>query len=183
MCRKYPLLLVLLSTACTGFDDPVTDDVGEAAICDDVATWEREWSELEADLAAEIGQLRGGGGECGDRVFDGGQIVPVHVPALRCAARIHARDMGERGVLSHQGSDGSDVVERITAAGYEGVPRGQLIAAGELDPAAVVQSWMADDGQCEALFDRRLKDIGVGLWREGPSEHPYWVLTFGTPPP
>lgn len=171
----------VLLVGCTGFDDPVVDDVGDAAICISVETWESEWSVLEQELAEEIGKLRGAGGQCADEDFAGGQVVAVHNPNLRCAARLHARDMAEQGSLTHDGSDGSDAVARIDEAGYAGTARGQVIAAGELDPRAVVDAWLADPTQCAALRDRELKDVGVGLWREGASRHPYWVLTFGTP--
>jgi uncharacterized protein YkwD len=94
---------------------------------------------------------------------------------------LHARDIAERGTLTHIGSDGSNPIDRIAAAGYVGIPRGQIIAAGQIDPEGAIDQWLADETQCGALRDTKLKDIGVGLVREGVDEHPYWVVTFGSP--
>ena len=180
--RTSTIALTAALTACSsGFDDPVSVDVGDAEICVSVAVSEREWTDFEEAMVAKIGQLRGEGGTCGQDEFGPDGVVAVHIPELRCAARLHARDIAERGTLTHIGSDGSNPIDRIAAAGYVGIPRGQIIAAGQLDPEGAIEQWLADKTQCGALRDAKLKDVGVGLVRDGVDEHPYWVVTFGSP--
>jgi hypothetical protein len=172
--RLLPLTLVY---GC-GFADPIDADVGDAAQCEEVETWERAWTEMEEDLAHAIASARGAGGPCGDTEI--GQTAVVEMsPPLRCAARLHARWMGKRVRDGHEGPGGETPAERIFAAGYEGIPRGQLTADRYDDAEAALNAWFDDPEQCATLRDIGLDDVGVGVWRTSAGRF-RWVLTLGS---
>lgn len=160
-----------------GFVDPVTDDVGEASYCEDVAEWEGDWSELELDLIQEINAARGVGGECDDVDIKPDVILDLS-PELRCAARKQARDMARQGELSHTGNDSSDFPERAAQADYEGIPRAEILAVGYGDAPAVFDQWVASEEHCPVVYDRENDEVGAGVFQT--QDTLWWVLTLGT---
>jgi uncharacterized protein YkwD len=66
--------------------------------------------------------------------------------ALANAARDHVRDIGSRGTLSHEGSDGSSPRDRISRY----LPRvrnlGETISFGPNDARSVIMELLIDDG-------------------------------------
>lgn len=178
--RGLLALALFTSGGCGGFEDPVFDDMGPAAHCAAFDTWERAWSEAEVDMAQAISSARGAGGDCGEQSFGANAPLVTMVPELRCAARQHASDLRRRGTLDHYGKDGRSPVDRIYAAEYPGIPRGQLIARGDLDTQAVLSAWLSDPEQCAALLDRELDEVGVGVRVKAAGDVPYWVVTLGT---
>lgn len=158
------LFLLVPAVAACGFVDPVTDDVGEASYCEDVAEWEGDWSELELDLIQEVNAARGLGGEC-----DGDDIKPDVIldlaPELRCAARKQARDMARQGELGHVGSDSSEFPERAADAGYAGIPRAEILAVGFGDAPAVFDQWVTSEEHCPVVYDRDNDEVGAGVFQ------------------
>ncbi len=179
--RACLLASVSLSlTGCLEFQEPVEDELGDADRCAALETWEGDWSRLEQDMVLAVSALRGMGGQCGDAEPFGRAPAVVHVPELRCAAREHAAFLARKGRLSHLGSNDRDTATRLYDAGYTGIPRGELIARGELDPEAVIAAWLEDEDSCNALLDRELDEVGAGLRVKATGDVPYWVLTLGT---
>jgi len=97
--------------------------------------------------------------------------------ALVAAARIHARDMAEHESMSHEGSDGSKPVERISKQGYEGRRTGENIAWGAKSVPEVMKTWLnSPPHRANILGD--FSEIGVA--REVSAKGaPYWCVTFG----
>jgi uncharacterized protein YkwD len=92
-------------------------------------------------------------------------------PQLTAAAARHANDVLQNGTVSHTGSDGSSVVQRVTDAGY--VP---YAALGEVvfwgtgssgSPAAAVNSWMNSPGHRAIITDCGFTDAGFSAVRQG----------------
>jgi uncharacterized protein YkwD len=88
--------------------------------------------------------------------------------ALRRAALAHSRAMVEGGFFAHEGPDGSDVRDRVRAAGYRGWrgPVAENLGFGtgsEASPAATVDAWMRSPGHRRNVLDRRLREIGIGI--------------------
>jgi uncharacterized protein YkwD len=88
---------------------------------------------------------------------------------LRRAATLHSADMVAGGYFSHETPDGTDMVERILAAGFargSGWLLGENIAwgSGELATAAQIhRSWMSSPGHRANILRREFRSIGIGI--------------------
>ena len=98
-------------------------------------------------------------------------------PALRCAARVHSKDMFDRGFFDHDNPDGESPWDRIARAQYDANPTGENIAAGYPDAAAVMTGWMDSPGHCNNIMAEGSNELGVGYY-----EGAYWTQTFGNRP-
>lgn len=100
-------------------------------------------------------------------------------PRLSDAALAHACDSAARNRMGHQGSDGSDLGDRVQRHGYRYRAIAENVAAGYPDPAAVVQGWMNSSGHRRNILTRNARDMGLGLAtaRDGTL---HWVLNLGT---
>ena len=126
-------------------------------------------SNFESDVAALVSQARLANQPCANAV---GSTLREH-GALTRAAQDHSRDMADRQVMSHTGSDGSNFQQRAQRAGYPGVPLGENIARGQPTPAVVVSSWLNSPGHCLNIMNPSATEIGVGLARG------YWTMVTG----
>ncbi|WP_239520591.1 CAP domain-containing protein [Pseudooceanicola aestuarii] len=90
------------------------------------------------------------------------------------AARLHARDMAVRGVLTHDGSAGSSVGDRMRAAGVNWCYVAENIAKGQPDVQRVVADWMASPGHRRNILSEAT--IAGTAVSDG-----YWVTTFARP--
>jgi uncharacterized protein YkwD len=98
---------------------------------------------------------------------------------LAAAAQAHSADMAANNYFSHTGRNGSDVSDRVEAAGYRWSAVGENIAKGQPTPAAVMQAWMNSSGHRANILHCRYRNIGIGLANAGRS--PVWTQDFGTP--
>ena len=84
------------------------------------------------------------------------------------AARLHARDLGPRGALTHVGADGRRLSERLERLGTWHGLIAENIGTLEEDPRQVVIQLLVDDGvpsrgHRHNLFNPDLHQAGVGL--------------------
>jgi len=101
---------------------------------------------------------------------------------LMAAASLHALDMAARGELTHDGSDGSQVGERMTRAGYAWQIAGENVASGQRDAEAAVAAWLSSPGHCATLMDARYTETGVAFaLAPGKSPDVYWAQDFAAP--
>jgi len=172
----------------SGDDDPPPDDPGDDdppvvetdpevpsnAYCDPVADWLDASRAFEEEVLVLVNQRRSEEATCGTY----GSFAPAGPltfdPALRCAARAHSMDMGERDFFSHTNPDGEGPGVRLSYAGYSGFGWGENIAWGYPTPAAVVAGWMSSDGHCANIMRSEWTIIGVGYY-----EGNIWTQTFG----
>ncbi len=83
---------------------------------------------------------------------------------LAAAAQDHSIDMACYSLLSHTGSDGSSIGQRIAAAGYPGSFYEEMIYGGTgAYPQTAFDWWMNDPIHHAVIFDTRITDIGVGF--------------------
>jgi uncharacterized protein YkwD len=126
------------------------------------------------------------------RISHGCQPLNVS-PDISAAAQAHSQDMALNDFVSHTGSDGASVGQRLTRAGYSWLMIAENIAAGQSTPASVVASWMSSAGHRANILNCSLRDIGVGYYYQaddqanvrlsssstgGPFRH-YWTQDFG----
>ena len=120
-----------------------------------------------------------------------GCMVDVTIsPQLAAAAYTHSRDMALNNFFDHRGSDGSDMVQRATEAGYTFRMLAENLQAGSTQPQAVVDSWMNSSSHRANILNCSLLNIGIGYYYEvndqaipnvGGPFFTYWTQDFGTP--
>jgi uncharacterized protein YkwD len=100
---------------------------------------------------------------------------------LSTAAQGHSIDMACHGSLSHSGSDGSDVHERVVAAGY--IPsRSSEIIYGSGYPQTAFEWWMNDQIHRDEILSANVTDMGVGYAYVADTAHgSYYTVNFGSP--
>jgi uncharacterized protein YkwD len=108
-------------------------------------------------------------------------ISPLVLDTLLArAAQDHAEECARRGVLSHEGRDGSSPAARARRAGYRSGYVGENIAMGYPSVNSVVTGWMKSAGHRQNILNTHYGDVGFG-YAEG-SDGPYWVALFGGHP-
>jgi uncharacterized protein YkwD len=148
--------------------------------CASVADWPESAHAAEVAIANAVSAVRAVGSSCSGPER-GPMSMPVRVePALRCAARLHAKDMFERSYFSHVNPEGEGPAERIRRTGYVFGVAGETIAQGELsapDAAFDVlgEVFAAGGAECETMVDPRFDSVGVG-YHQG-----LWTLDFAGP--
>lgn len=109
-------------------------------------------------------------------------------PPLRLSAQlahvalIHARDMADRGHMSHEGSDGSNVAQRATRVGYLWGAVAENVAMGQETPAEALAAWISSPGHCMNVMNPRYTEMGVAF-ADNPATRAgmYWAQVFGLP--
>ncbi len=177
--------LMLIFSGCDGAtgdtetDGGETGGVGSGGYCDPVSSWDASMTEFEEDVLLIVNEARQAGASCGGQSFGAADPLTMN-PALRCAARVHSKDMADRGFFDHKNPDGQDPFVRMELAGYTYVTAGENIAAGQMSPAEVMQSWMDSPGHCSNIMNPNFTEIGVGTFEDQGGPYRYlWTQTFG----
>ncbi len=151
------------------------------AYCDPVASWPDGMTEFEEEVLILVNEARAAGASCGAQSFS--SAAPLSMSgSLRCAARVHSKDMGERGFFDHTNLDGEDPFTRMERAGYRYSTAGENIAAGQTSPEQVMLGWMESPGHCSNIMNPSFTELGVGTFEAPGAQFPFlWTQTFGSP--
>lgn len=99
---------------------------------------------------------------------------------LQTAAQLHSEDQAKNNMMSHTGSNGSQMSARITAQGFKWNSVAENVAAGQDDVASVMQSWMNSDGHRKNIMGD-FKFFGTGYAYDASSNYGhYWTQDFGS---
>src|SRR5690349_1369782 len=96
---------------------------------------------------------------------------------LNAAACRHARDLARGGPLSHRGSDGSDLTERVTWAGYPFAMAAENLVAGVATPDETVWLWSGSPGHRRNMLTADFRDAGIAHLPGAGGK--IWVLVLG----
>jgi hypothetical protein len=106
----------------------------------------------------------------------GGIIRPLsHSPALQAAAQLHADDLSRMNALTHQGSDGAALNDRLRRAGYTACAAVENVANGTGDIRATIAQWMASPDHRANILNPQVTQFGFA--DSGAS----WVLVMARP--
>jgi uncharacterized protein YkwD len=94
--------------------------------------------------------------------------------------------MADGGFLDHRAPDGTGLGERVAASGYRYRFLAENIAAGQAEPASVVEGWLKSEGHRRNLLEAEAVEAGAGYAfrprERGPAEYRhYWVLVLAAP--
>lgn len=159
---------------------PPSDEVPDNAYCSDVAMWDAQHLALEDEILEIVNQVRAQGANCGSSGSFGPAGPMTMAPALRCAARVHSKDMADRNFFDHTNPSGESPFDRMGMAGYNFSTAGENIAAGNPTAAATMDQWMNSDGHCGNIMNPDFTEIGVGYYPGGQYGH-LWTQVFGRP--
>ena len=100
---------------------------------------------------------------------------------LMSAAQAHSIDQACHNLLSHTGSDGSSVYERIGAAGYAASYSSEIIY-GSGYPQTAFDWWMSDQIHRNEILNSRVTEMGIGYaYNAGSSYGSYFTVDFASP--
>lgn len=99
---------------------------------------------------------------------------------LQNAAQGHSNDMAANDYMSHTGSDGSKMSQRIKAAGYDRTACGENVAAGHTSVNEVMEAWMNSPHHRDNILRRKFTMFGCGYaYSESSTYKHYWTQNFG----
>ncbi len=99
---------------------------------------------------------------------------------LVAAAQNHSQDMARTRKMSHTGSNGSQLTERVKRFGYSYSYIAENVAAGQKTPEEVVNSWMNSPGHRQNILSPHITEMGVGYsYVLGDRYGTYWTQVFG----
>jgi len=104
---------------------------------------------------------------------------------LAQVARLHSQDMAERGYFSHDTPEGVDIVDRVTAQGYDYFALGENIymisGDSRMSPEELatlcVEGWYDSYGHRQIMLSVDYQEIGVGVYLKG--DDIYVTADFG----
>lgn len=133
------------------------------------------------DTLQRINAYRAKGATCGAQRFE--PAPPLAWQAqLEQAAASHAKDMAARRSMSHTGSDGSGVSERVKREDYAWARLGENVSAGYATQAEALAGWMKSPGHCSNMMSPGFAEVGVaGANAPGDSFGWYRTMVLGSP--
>ena len=100
---------------------------------------------------------------------------------LSAAAQGHSIDMVCHNLLSHSGSDGSSVQERVAAAGYSASYSSEIIY-GSGYPQTAFDWWMSDATHRNEILNANVTEMGIGYaYSAGTAYGSYYTVDFASP--
>jgi len=95
---------------------------------------------------------------------------------LAAAARAHSKDMGARNHMTHTGSNGSTMGDRIATVGISTRAWAENVAQGQRTPDDVMTDWMNSHSHRDNILNENMIYLGVGIDNaKGPV---FWTQKF-----
>lgn len=92
---------------------------------------------------------------------------------LMIAAQRHAQDQADNNKMSHAGSNGSSLKQRIDAVDFDWNMIGENVARGYKSVQEVMEGWLKSQGHRENILNSGFKHFGVG------EANRFWTQYFG----
>jgi uncharacterized protein YkwD len=164
-----------------GDGDGTGNEVPSTSYCQSVSAWDSAWSAAEVEVLNIVNQVRASGYDCASGYQPPAPPVTMN-PNLRCAARVHSKDMGDNNFFDHTSqTTGTNPGQRMSMAGYNFATWGENIAAGNSGAQATMNQWLGSQtGHCENLMSPNFDELGVGYYYAPNAQYShYWTQNFG----
>ena len=103
-------------------------------------------------------------------------------PQLTTAAKDHARDLAKWDRISHYGSDGSPLWDRVKRTGYNPKVAAENVGTGQATIDEVFKGWRESEGHNKNLLLPDATQMGIALVRDPKTEFKtFWALVLGSP--
>jgi uncharacterized protein YkwD len=137
-------------------------------------------STSKASPAPDLDDLRDQIVEAHNRIRTAAKLHSLSVSKkLQAAAQAHALDMAEHHKMSHRGSRGSILPDRVEAQGYRYRRAGENVAAGHFTVDRLMKGWMDSPPHKRNILGG-FSQIGVGCAIDENGKR-YWCVNFGLP--
>ncbi len=101
---------------------------------------------------------------------------------LNKAALVHAKDIAKHDVISHNGSDGSEADDRISAAGYKWSLAAENVATGQSSLEETFRGWQNSPGHNANLLLSDAVHVGFAMvYDKRKGYKTFWVMTIAKP--
>lgn len=140
------------------------------------------------EMLNAVNQARALGRSCGGRTYAPAPPLSWDVRLEQAALR-HAQDLLRQNQsrslgsieLSHSGSDGSQVKDRVSQSGYRWSSVGENVGWGHpvLPLPQAIEGWLQSPGHCANLMNPGFNQLGMAMV-SGPSGD-FWVQVFAKP--
>ncbi|PHS77076.1 MAG: hypothetical protein COB56_04350 [Robiginitomaculum sp.] len=101
---------------------------------------------------------------------------------LSAASKVHTDDLARHGNMSHIGSDGSLLGERIQRQGYDFSIAAENVAVGQNSWDIVFKAWQDSPSHNETLLRSDVTDFGIALVYEPKTKYQtYWAMALAAP--
>ncbi|MGB6294922.1 MAG: CAP domain-containing protein [Rivularia sp. (in: cyanobacteria)] len=124
-----------------------------------------------------VNQVRSRGAVCGGQTFVRAGALSANT-RLTNAAQYHSQDMANTRRMSHTGSNGSSMAQRVKQAGYRYRTIGENVGVGQTSASSIVRGWLNSPGHCANLMKPNFNEAGVGVAR-GRDGQLYWTMVYG----
>lgn len=102
-------------------------------------------------------------------------------PALAMAATLHSQDMATNQFLSHTGSGGTSLADRIEQTGYQEKTAMENLARGQSSFTQALAEWIDSPSHYQTLVSPDVVEVGLGYaYTDGDSFNHYWTLVAAT---
>lgn len=101
--------------------------------------------------------------------------------SLAAAALAHAHDLVNAGRFSHDGSDGSNVMQRVKRHPGAWSLVGENLASGMPQPDQAITGWLESPGHRENLLRAEFTHAGAAVLALPSRPGFLWVQVYGTP--
>lgn len=98
--------------------------------------------------------------------------------ALTAAAAAHSKDQAVNNKMTHTGSNGSTLGQRVSAAGFAWRTIGENVAMGYGSADSVMNGWMNSAGHRANILKADFTSIGVAVAYSADGT-PYWTMDLG----
>jgi uncharacterized protein YkwD len=140
-----------------------------------------DFDAIKAEMVALINRARAQSRNCGYKIYTPAGKVTWN-PTLARAALAHSVDMATKDFVSHSGSDGSDVSERVEELNYSWTSVGENISAGRETSEEVVAAWLLSPDHCENIMRQSFTEIGGACFHNKDTKNKtYWTVVFASP--
>ena len=99
---------------------------------------------------------------------------------LTAAAAAHSADQASHNTMTHTGSNGSSMSQRISATGFAWRALGENVAMGYANANSVMTGWMNSPGHRKNILTPGFTMIGVALAAAADGSL-YWTMDLATP--
>jgi len=103
------------------------------------------------------------------------------VNRLNAAAQRHSDDMANTNNISHTGSDGSTVRQRVLDTGYGDWPVSENIFGGIATVDDTWDFWTTEPAHRDGLLSQQFRDVGISMVK-GKGGAFYYTMVFGARP-
>ncbi len=133
------------------------------------------------DIVRLANRARSEARRCGDEQFAAAPPLEWDA-ALGDIALSHSQDMAVNERFAHRGSDGTQVNDRASRAGYAWRSVGENLATGQGSSESAMAAWLASPNHCENIMNATFTKMGAAYALNRNSESViYWTQVFARP--